>query len=121
MNVPASYSFDPGPDPELIRTKQKLRNSKTLGILTTITTIAVAGAVQVYREVHASSEKVALTELPADIKADLTFIKSQLQLFSERLTRLETERAIDAALKAAEEKRLADQKRKKKNRSADEE
>lgn len=112
-------SFDPGPDLELIRSKQKARRNKSLGWAGTITSIAVSVAVHVYREVRADSEKKAIMTsaeaIPDAISTKLDAIRNDVRSLSERLTAIEQDRKletmVDKAVQAAEAKRAKAKKK----------
>jgi hypothetical protein len=110
-----ALSFDPGPDPELIRSKQKARRNRTLGITSTVTSIAVSVAIHVYREVHADEEKKALTAIPANITETLDAIRNDVRSLSERITAIEQDRKLETMIaKAVQEAEAKRAKAKKK-------
>lgn len=85
-----------------IRATQRARKATALGMLGTCLTAAVGAIVHLVAIQRADAEKAQITGTNAAELAELVAIHAEVRTLSERVTSIETDRKIEAALRAAE-------------------
>lgn len=85
----------------LMRAKQTIRSRTALGVLATTLSIAVSTIAFLVREMRADAEKIQITAQPSELLVELVGVRADIRSLSERLTKIEQERQIEAAVRAA--------------------
>ena len=86
-----------------LRAKQQVRSRTVAGVLATCLATAVSTIAFLVREQRSDAEKLQIAAPSAELTLEISAMRGELRGLSERITRIETDRAIEAALRAAQQ------------------